>query len=174
MPRKDFDFFRRFKELFVFVIKYPVMNLPGSWPKIVGPCGCGACDFCLKKNCPTHGILIDPGIFITGAPLTNTNNSTNIRKIQNRFWTWLLGPGYFIWRKKPRRKSRDTVLFKVVQKVSSTIMLNFDLKGFSWDFIKALFLAVVYTLKYFCIYRLITQSHYWLRTLSQFSTMLQN
>jgi hypothetical protein len=30
MPRNDFEFFRKFVELFVFVIDSPVMNTPGS------------------------------------------------------------------------------------------------------------------------------------------------
>ncbi len=31
MPRKDFEFFRIFKKLFVFLIDSPVYSLPGSW-----------------------------------------------------------------------------------------------------------------------------------------------
>jgi hypothetical protein len=54
----------------------------------------------------------------TGESITNTNNSANIQKIRNHFWTCLFGPEEVVWRKKTVMKMLVTVFLSVQYLIS--------------------------------------------------------
>ncbi len=110
MPRNDFEFFRIFVELFVFVIDFPAMNTPGSrleYFRFGSFCEHKShvprelkepaddfqndrpfkdCCMLLKiskmtPRCPKRL----PGDEYTGESITSSNNSSNIRKNSKSF-----------------------------------------------------------------------------------------
>ncbi len=73
----------------------------------------GTCDLCLQKlpNLKDSNRL--PGVFIAGELITNTNNSTNIRKNSKSFLGIPIGTRRSCLVKKTKHeKSRDTVPLK--------------------------------------------------------------
>jgi hypothetical protein len=70
----------------------------------------GTCDLCLQKLPKLKDSNHLPGVFIAGESITNTNNSTNIRKNSK----WVLGMPIgtrrrCLMKKTGQEKSRDTV-----------------------------------------------------------------
>jgi hypothetical protein len=90
----------------------------------------GTCDLCLQKlpNLKDSNRL--PGVFITGESITNTNNSTNLRKNSKSVLGMPIGTRRrCLMKKTGHEKSRDTVPLmnfdhiSIISSVSKAILL---------------------------------------------------